>query len=104
VRSAVESGAIALNYAEAENLVLSDDAVEAVRVRDHLTGDVAEVRARTVLNAAGPWSPRLVGDIDRERRALGGTFSRDACFVVKRRFPHSYAVALQGKTRDPDAL
>src|SRR5690606_38560646 len=61
-------------------------------------------RARTVLNAAGPWSPRLVGDIDRERRALGGTFSRDACFVVKRRFPHSYAVALQGKTRDPDAL
>jgi len=104
VRSAVESGAVAVNYAEAEDFELSDTAVEVVKVRDHLSGDVAEVRARAVLNAAGPWVPHMFAGIDRNRGALRGTYSRDACFVVKRKFPHSYAVALQGRTRDPDAL
>lgn len=104
VRSAIENGAIALNYAEAEKFVLTDDSVEAVRVRDQLSGNAAEVRARTVLNAAGPWAPGLVTGVDSGRKSVRGIFSRDACFVVKRRFPHPYAVALQGRTRDPDAL
>src|SRR5690606_7697903 len=60
--------------------------------------------ARAVLNAAGPWVPRTLGGIDRRSRAVKPTFSRDACFVVKRRFPHPYAVALQRRTRDPDAM
>jgi len=104
VRSAVESGAIAVNYAGAEDFVLSDTAVESVKVRDHLSGETAEVKARGVLNAAGPWVPHMLAGIDRDRNALKGTYSRDACFVVKRRFEHDYAVALQGRTRDPDAL
>jgi glycerol-3-phosphate dehydrogenase len=104
VKSAMEQGAIAVNYAEAEKLVLSDTAVDAVRVRDNVSGEVIEVRARAVLNAAGPWVPWMLADLDRDRRALAGTYSRDACFVVKRKFPHSYALALQGRTRDPDAL
>src|SRR5690606_24474617 len=37
VRSAIEHGAIAVNYAEAEKLLLSDSAVDAVRVRDNLS-------------------------------------------------------------------
>lgn len=104
VRSAIEHGAIATNYAEAEKLVLSDSAVEAVRVRDTLSGEVVEVRAKTVLNAAGPWAPWLLAEIDRDKGALKGSYSRDACFVVRRRFPHEYSLALQGRTRDPDAL
>jgi glycerol-3-phosphate dehydrogenase len=75
-----------------------------VKVRDHLTGDVAEVRAKTVLNAAGPWVPRMLAGIDSDRGALKGTYSRDACFVIRQRFDHEYAIALQGRTRDPDAL
>jgi len=104
VQSAVENGTIAVNYAEAEKFILSGSSVEAVRVRDHLTGDAIDVRARTVLNAAGPWVPWMLAGIERRARPTGGSYSRDACFVVRRRFPHKYAVALQGRTRDPDAL
>jgi len=104
IRSAYENGAVVVNYASAEEFNLSDTAVESVKVRDHLSGDTTEVRARAVLNAAGPWVPRMLAGIDRDRRILEGTYSRDACFVVRRRFPHGYAVALQGRTRDPDAL
>lgn len=106
VRSAVDLGAVAVNYAEAEELVLSDSAtsVDAVRVRDRVTGDSVEVRARTVLNATGAWTSWLLQDIDDDHKLRTIPYSRDACFVVKRRFEHDYAVALQGRTRDPDAL
>ncbi len=104
VRSAMENGATVVNYADAEKLELSDRAVERVRVRDYWSGEAAEVRAKVVLNAAGPWVPQMLAGIDRERGALKGTYSRDACFVVKRRFKHDYALAIQGRTRDPDAL
>lgn len=104
VRSAIEHGAIAVNYAEAEKLLLSDSSVEGVRIRDNFSGERVDVKAKVVLNAAGPWVPWLLADIDRDRGALKGSYSRDACFVVRCRFTHPYAVALQGKTRDPDAL
>ncbi len=33
-----------------------------------------------------------------------GTYSRDACLVVKRRFNSPCALAVQGRTKDPDAV
>jgi glycerol-3-phosphate dehydrogenase len=103
VRSAVDSGAVAVNYAEATRLVRAGNQVKAVEVRDTTTGETVEVRARAVLNAAGPWVPWM-NEADGLSGARGGTFSRDACFLIRRRFPHRYGVAVQGATRDPDAL
>lgn len=108
VRSAVENGAVAANYAEVEKLILNDGAVHGATVRDHLSGDAVEVRARTVLNAAGPWAPWVASAVGGGAPQAGvgqlRSFSRDACFVIRRRFPHRFAVALQGQTHDPDAL
>ncbi|HEU4618307.1 MAG TPA: glycerol-3-phosphate dehydrogenase/oxidase [Gammaproteobacteria bacterium] len=104
VRSAVENGAVAVNYAQAEQLLRADETVIGARVRDEVTGDAIEVRARAVLNAAGPWVPWMMADAENEPLKNRGTYSRDACFVVKRRFRHDYALALQGRTRDPDAI
>lgn len=102
VAAAVEQGALAVSYAAAERLVRSGDTVVGVTVRDQLTGDSVDVRARVVLNAAGPWARELVaGSLGV---ALPGSYSRDACFLIRRRFAHGYALALQGRTRDPDAL
>ena len=103
VRSAVDLGAVAVNYAEATRLVRSGSEVRAVEVRDAATGETVEVRARAVLNAAGPWVPWMNEAVGLSG-ARGGTFSRDACFLIRRRFPHRYGVAVQGATRDPDAL
>jgi glycerol-3-phosphate dehydrogenase len=104
VRAAVENGATAVNYATAEQLLRADDRVIGARVRDEVSGAVIEVRARAVLNAAGPWVPWMMAETERAPLKGRGSYSRDACFVVKRRFSHGYALALQGRTRDPDAL
>ena len=103
LRSAVELGAVAVNYAEVRSLLATGDRVYGVRVRDNLTGDSFEVRAGVVINAAGPWSEGLLAG-----QSLGlspaGTYSRDACFMVRRRPEHRYGLAVPGRTRDPDAL
>lgn len=58
--SAAERGAVVSNYTEATELVTSGSRVEGVRARDMAGSDRAvEVRARTVLNTTGPWSPFL---------------------------------------------
>jgi glycerol-3-phosphate dehydrogenase len=104
IRAAVDAGAVAVNYAEAEQLIYSDDTVIGARIRDSLTGERTEARARVVLNAAGPWVPWMMAEREKKPLATAGSYSRDACFVVKRRFSHPYAVAVQGATHDPDAL
>ncbi len=58
VRSAVAHGALALNYARAEALVIEGGKAVGVRVAEGVPGASerrARVQARLVVNAAGPW-------------------------------------------------
>ena len=59
VLSAIRHGARAHNYCEVEEIVRSGDGIEGVRVRDLLTAQVSTIRARVVINCAGPWVDRL---------------------------------------------
>jgi glycerol-3-phosphate dehydrogenase len=75
-----------------------------VRARDSINGQEFDIRARLVLNAAGPWAEYLLegqSDFGSWKR---GYFSRDACFVVDRKPRSKYAIAVQGQTRDRDAI
>jgi len=54
LRSAAAAGAQIVNYARVHALLLEGDRAAGVRVRTE-SGDELEVRARCVLNAAGPW-------------------------------------------------
>ena len=67
ILSAIRHGARAFNYCEVEEFVRSDGAIQGVRVRDLLTGQVTTVSARVVINCGGPWVDRL-----RERAGLAG--------------------------------
>jgi len=49
-------GAVVANYVAAGKLLLRDGKVEGCAVRDTITGEVFDIRARTVLVAAGPWA------------------------------------------------
>jgi glycerol-3-phosphate dehydrogenase len=71
VLSACRHGARAFNYAQVEEVRRDTaGAVAGVRVRDLLTGAVATLGARVVVNATGPW----VDDL----RALAGVQDRGA--------------------------
>lgn len=104
LRSAVERGAQAANYVEATAFLRSADRVTGVKARDVLSGRKLEIRGRLVLNAAGPWAERLLSEGGGLRLDPPGTYSRDACFVVPRRLAGEVALAVQGRTRDPDAI
>jgi glycerol-3-phosphate dehydrogenase len=104
LRAATAGGAVAANYVEAEGFLRRDGAVEGVAVRDVESANRFEVRGRIVVNAAGGWTERLLSGVDGVRLEPRPTFSRDTCFVVPRRLGGDWALALQGSTKDPDAL
>ena len=60
VEDAVAHGARALNHTEVVDLVRDGGKVIGVRYRG-ADGALSEARARAVVNATGPWSPRIAG-------------------------------------------
>jgi len=104
VQSAAGRGAVVCNHVEADGFRLEGNRVAAVRAHDRLTGDRLEIRARTVLATAGPWTEKLLATDTRLGLPQPGVYSRDACFLVPRRFDHPAALAVLGQTSDPDAV
>ncbi len=71
IREAVRAGGTAINYARAESLLkTADGQVCGAVVRDTAVpnGRTAEVRAKVVVNAAGPWSDELRAQVGGEAR------------------------------------
>jgi glycerol-3-phosphate dehydrogenase len=64
IREAQEDGALALNYVAADRLIIDGDQVSGVVIRNVVTGQTAEVRARAVVNATGAWADRLRTQVD----------------------------------------
>ena len=55
VRAAVAAGAVAANHVEATEVLAAQGRISGVRARA-AEGDLFDIRARVVLNAAGPWA------------------------------------------------
>ncbi len=66
LRWAAQCGACLLNYAEAEELLVEEGKVTGIAACDRVSGERFEVRARWVLNCAGPWSRQLSRRFDRD--------------------------------------
>ncbi len=60
LKSAAKHGAVAVNYLRVDRLLTDSGAVQGARVTDRLTGMQVDVRARSVLVAAGPWTEDIV--------------------------------------------
>jgi glycerol-3-phosphate dehydrogenase len=103
VRTAARAGAAVANYCDVTALVLQGGRVAGARVEDRLGGERFEVRARTVVNAAGPYAEALLVR-SGVRAARSVPFSRDMALVLKRKFVNGRALALQTRYRDPSAV
>lgn len=104
VRSAVEAGAQAANYLKATDFLRNGSSICGIKVSDQLSGGEIEIRGKMILNAAGPWAENLLRSNTDLRLDPELTYSRDACFTVRNSFNGRYALAVQGKTRDPDTI
>ena len=121
-RSAAMSGADLANYAEVVGLLCRDDAsiapkrVAGVRVKDVLTGDELDIRARVVVNTSGPWLDQVLGLLDdyHPNRRLSAAKSRESGLVLSKafnllvnpQFVPEYAVGIYSHARfeDQDAI
>jgi glycerol-3-phosphate dehydrogenase len=104
LKSAVEAGAEAANYVEAIDFLRQGDRVTGIHACDVLSGDRLQINGKIVLNTAGPWAEQLLKLRAGVPLSPPLSYSRDACFVVARPLIERYALAVQGRTRDPDAI
>lgn len=73
--AAQAAGAVVLNHARAERLLVKNGAVEGVEFTDTATGGLHVARARAVVNAAGPWVDAVLSSVvpRGSRPLMGGT-------------------------------
>ncbi len=103
--AAVEAGARVASQAEVVGFLGTPERVEGVRVRDAETGASHEVRARIVLNAAGPWVDVLLGRLAKPPATTRFHLSK-AMNLLTRPLLRGRGVGLDGQSgfRDRDAL
>jgi len=59
IKTSLQFGATALNYASVTDFIYSDEKVAGVVVNDQITGDTFNIDAKYVISAAGPWVDEL---------------------------------------------
>ncbi|MFP5501737.1 MAG: glycerol-3-phosphate dehydrogenase/oxidase [Candidatus Sericytochromatia bacterium] len=99
VKSAVEAGAIALNYVEVTGLI-KDEAgkVTGVSATDTLSGRTLTLNARRVFNACGPWADAIRRlDEPNCRRRLRPT---KGVHLLTEAFVHHHAVVMRSVEKE----
>ncbi|ARK21354.1 glycerol-3-phosphate dehydrogenase/oxidase [Sporosarcina sp. P26b] len=59
MKEAVSQGATVFNYTKVTDFIYNEGKVAGVSVVDQLSGKTSEIRAKTIVNAAGPWVDTL---------------------------------------------
>ena len=84
VRTAAAYGALVANRASCIGLLTDGERVVGARIRDELSGNENEVRARVVVSAAGIWSDQVLGLLDIPRAGPATLASKGIHLVVPR--------------------
>lgn len=99
--TAYRLGAVVVNYMEAESLLgIETGRVAGVRVKDRLTGDIRDVRAGLVINAAGPWIPKINKAIESSSTPGVVTAYSKGAHILTRSLTQGYALALPIKKQN----
>ena len=103
--SSAKAGADLANYVQVIRFLRQGDAVTGAQVRDVLTGDVLDVRAKMVVNCSGPWMHDMFQLLEischRPRPNL-----LKAVVLVARPIVHNIAIGVpcRSPSRDADAI
>jgi glycerol-3-phosphate dehydrogenase len=89
--SAVDAGAVAANYVQAQRFLQSNGRVIGVRVEDRLTNEAFAVRGTVVVNAAGPWAASLLSDLPAAAQGAPPPRLSRAMNVVVRKVVNDHA-------------
>ena len=104
LHSAASKGAIVSNYVRADHVIREKNDIVGCAATDSLSGNQFQIRARMVVNAAGPWGHLFLQDDATLAPKPKPNFSRDLAFVVNKSVCASHAVGCQSASTDSDAI
>ncbi len=97
IKSAVARGADVANYLKVVKLVRKDGRVLGASVRDGLSGDEFDIRARITINASGPWADLLIErNLNKAARHL---VRSQGIHIVTRPIVRDHALVLRTPSR-----
>lgn len=92
MKAAVSHGAAAINYSKVMKLIYENDKVAGALIQDQLTGEEYEIRAKKIVNAAGPWVD-TIREMDHSKNGKVLQLSKGVHLVIdKSRFPLKQAI------------
>ncbi|RPF55278.1 glycerol-3-phosphate dehydrogenase/oxidase [Aquisalibacillus elongatus] len=92
MKKAVEQGALALNYMKVTDLLYENKSVSGVICEDMTDGSVQEIKAKKIVNAAGPWVDEL-REVDGSKKGKTLQLTKGIHLVFDaQRFPLKQAV------------
>ncbi|MFD1176528.1 glycerol-3-phosphate dehydrogenase/oxidase [Paenibacillus puldeungensis] len=92
LKEAAARGALAVNYARLQRFTYTKGRVSGAMIKDEISGRECELRARTIVNAAGPWVDTL-RELDRSRQGKTLQLTKGVHLVIDgQRFPLGQAV------------
>jgi glycerol-3-phosphate dehydrogenase len=94
ILSAVQAGACAVNYLEMRSLITSHNKVAGIAAYDVLTGEDVKVRARVVVNAAGPWVNQILQSAKGSFEPVRLPMTRAMNILVKRPLTNTVAAGV----------
>jgi glycerol-3-phosphate dehydrogenase len=94
ILSAVQSGACAVNYLETRSLITHQKRVAGVEAHDVLTGQDLQVRAKVVVNAAGPWVNQILESVKGSFGLVRLPMTKAMNILVKRSITNDVAAGV----------
>lgn len=92
MKEAVRRGVKAINYVKAEELLYEEGKLVGVRAVDQLSGESFEIRAKKIVNAAGPWVD-TIREIDGSKQGKRLHLTKGVHLVIDgQRFPLKQAI------------
>ncbi len=83
IKTSLQFGAVALNYASVQNFLYTDDIISGVSVKDAVSGTEFKIKSKYVISATGPWVDELRG-IDNSKKGKRLHLTKGVHLV----FPH----------------
>lgn len=96
-QQASDKGAAIANYLEAQEFIFESNQVAGVKVRDLVDSSCFEIKAKQVVNAAGPWVKELLSDANIENDQSDTLPLTKSMNLVTTRAAPNYAVSIQSK-------
>jgi glycerol-3-phosphate dehydrogenase len=92
MKEAVRRGVAAVNYAKAEELLYENGKVVGVVVVDQISGEKWNIRAKKIVNAAGPWVD-TIREVDGSKKGKRLHLTKGVHLVIDgKRFPLKQAI------------